>query len=362
MLYHFLYPLKSYFFGFNVFRYITFRSGAAAVTALLISFIVGPIIIRWLQRKQIGELIRDELPSRHLQKKGTPTMGGFIILIAILVPVLLFARLDNIFIQVMLLTTVWMGGIGFLDDYLKIVKKKSKGLIGRYKLAGQISFGVIIGLVVSFSPVFEGISTRTFLPFFKSYMIDFGWLYLLMVICVIAGTSNAVNLTDGLDGLVAGLVGIAAIAWAAISYITGRVDFSTYLNVVYLKGAGELTVYCAAMAGACLGFLWFNAHPAEVFMGDTGSMTLGGALGALAILTKKELLLLIIGGVFVAESLSVIIQVISYRYRGGKRVFKMAPLHHHFELLGWHESKIVVRFWIIGILLLLLSLTTFKVR
>ena len=362
MLYHLLYPLKAYFFGFNVFRYITFRSGAAAITALLISFIVGPMFIKWLQRKQIGELIRDDGPPNHLQKAGTPTMGGLIILIAILVPVLLFARLDDIFTQIMLFATVWMGGIGFLDDYLKVVKKKSKGLIGRYKLAGQISFGVIIGLIVMFSDVFEGVNTRTFLPFFKSYMIDFGWLYIPMVICVVAGTSNAVNLTDGLDGLAAGLVGIAAVAWAAISYITGRVDFSTYLNVVYLGGAGELTIYCAAMAGACLGFLWFNAHPAEIFMGDTGSMTLGGALGTLAILTKKELLLLIIGGVFVVESLSVIIQVLSYRYRGGKRVFKMAPLHHHFELLGWQESKIVVRFWIIGVLLLLLSLSTFKVR
>ncbi len=362
MFYHLLYPLKSFYFGFNLFKYITFRSALAAVTALLISFLVGPWIIRMLNRHQIGEEIREEGPEWHRKKKGTPTMGGIIILIAVLVPTLLFARLDTIFTQLIVLATLWMGGIGFLDDYLKVVKKKPKGLIGRYKLAGQFILGTVIGIIVLKSSVFAGVSTKTFLPFFKNYMLDFGWLYVPMVILVIAGTSNSVNLTDGLDGLAIGLVGIAIMAWAAISYISGRVDFSSYLNITYLPGAGELTVFCASAIGAALGFLWYNTNPAEVFMGDTGSLALGSALGTLAILTKKELLLIIIGGVFVVESLSVILQVLSFRYRGGKRIFKMAPIHHHYEMLGWPEQKVVVRFWIIGILLLLLSLTTFKVR
>jgi len=362
MLYYLLYPLKVYFFGFNVFRYITFRSACAAITSLLISFIIGPYIIRLLRRRQIQETIRDEVPERHRAKAGTPTMGGLIILVAILVPTLLWARLDNLFIQVMLLATIWMGGIGFLDDYLKVVKRWPRGLVARYKLAGQIGLGLMVGVIVLVAPPFKEVRTLTFLPFFKNYMLDFGVLYLLVAILVIAGTSNSVNLTDGLDGLAIGLVGIAALAWAAISYVTGRVDFSHYLNITYLRGAGELTVFCSAMVGASLGFLWFNAHPAEVFMGDTGALALGGALGTLAILTKKELLLIIIGGVFVVESLSVILQVISFRYFGGKRIFLMSPIHHHFELKGWSEPKIVVRFWIVGILLLLLSLSTFKVR
>ncbi len=362
MLYHLLYPLKTYYSAFNLFRYITFRSALAAVTALLISFWVGPMIIRILHRHQIGEEIRLEGPKSHQKKKGTPTMGGLIILISILVPTLLFERLDNIFTQLVVLATLWMGAIGFLDDYLKVVKKKRKGLIGRYKLAGQFILGTAIGLVVLKSSVFAGVSTKTFLPFFKNYMLDFGWLYIPIVIFVIAGTSNSVNLTDGLDGLAIGLVGIAVMAWAVISYVKGRVDFSSYLNITYLPGAGELTVFCAATVGAALGFLWYNTNPAEVFMGDTGSLALGSALGTLAILTKKELLLIIIGGVFVMESLSVILQVASFKYRGGRRIFKMAPIHHHYEMLGWPEQKVVVRFWIIGILLLLLSLTTFKVR
>ncbi len=362
MLYHLLYPLRDIFFGFNLFRYITFRSAAAAILALLISFWVGPKIIRYMRARQIGEEIDPDVPERHRSKAGTPTFGGLIILVSVLVPTLLFARLDVIFTQVMLFVTLFMGGIGFLDDYLKVVKKYPKGLIGRYKLAGQITAGLVLGLVVWLSPVYEGIHSQTFLPFFKDYVIDLGIFIIPVAVLVLTATSNAVNLTDGLDGLAVGLVGIAALAWAAISYVSGRVDFSAYLNIMYLRGAGELTVYCAAMLGACLGFLWFNAHPAEIFMGDVGSLSLGGALGALAILTKKEVLLLVIGGVFVAEALSVILQVASYRYRGGKRIFRMAPLHHHFELGGMPEEKIVVRFWIVGILLLLLSLSLFKVR
>ena len=362
MLYHFLYPLRSVFIGFNLLGYITVRSAAAAVTALLVTFLIGPRTIQWLKKHKIGEEIRPEVPETHKKKAGTPTMGGIIIICSVLIPVLLFAQLDNHYIQLMIVATLWMGCVGFLDDYLKVIKKYPKGLIGRYKLLGQILLGIFVGLVVTFSAEYEGIRWYSSVPFFKNLMITFGWFYIPMVIFVITGTSNAVNISDGLDGLAIGLVGIAALAWAGMSYVTGRVDFSQYLNVIYLKGAGELTVYCAALIGASLGFLWFNSYPASIFMGDTGALALGGAMGTLAVLLKKELLLLLVGGVFVAEIVSVIIQVTSYRWRGGKRIFKMAPLHHHFELMGWAEERVVVRFWIMGIILALLSLGTFKVR
>ncbi len=362
MFYHLLYPLKNFISGFNLFGYITFRAASAAILALLISFIIGPKIIRFLQRKQIGEKVRSDGPQSHLQKAGTPTMGGIIILFAIMLPTLLFARLDNIYVLLILLATIWMGLVGFLDDYLKVVKKMPKGLVGRYKLVGQISLGLIIGGILYFYPEFRDFRSLSTVPFFKHTEINFGVFYIPMVVLVITATSNAVNLTDGLDGLAIGLVGITAIAWAGISYISGRADFSSYLTIRYLPGAGELTIYSAAMIGAALGFLWYNSHPAQVFMGDTGALALGSAVGTLAILLKKEILLIIIGGVFVAEALSVILQVLYFKRSGGKRLFKMAPLHHHFELKGWHESKVVVRFWIIGILLVLLTLSTFKVR
>jgi phospho-N-acetylmuramoyl-pentapeptide-transferase len=362
MFYHLLYPLKNFISGLNLFGYITFRSASAAILALLICFIVGPVIIRFLGRKQIGEKIRKDGPGTHQKKAGTPTMGGFIILIAVLVPTLCFARLDNIYVWLIVLATIWMGLVGFLDDYLKVVKKMPKGLIGRYKMSGQITLGLIVGCVLYFHPAFREVRALSTVPFFKNYEINFGILYIPLVIFIITATSNSVNLTDGLDGLAIGLVGISAMAWAGISYISGRVDFSDYLNIIYLPGAAELTVFCAALIGACLGFLWYNSHPAQVFMGDTGALALGSAIGTLAILLKKELLLPIIGGVFVAETLSVILQVTYFKRSGGKRIFKMAPLHHHFELKGWHESKVVVRFWIIGILLVLLTLGTFKVR
>lgn len=362
MFYHLLYPLRDLVFGFNVFKYITFRSASAAIMALLISFIIGPIIIKILKKHQIGEEIRSDGPQTHLKKAGTPTMGGVIVLIAILIPTLLFARLDNVYVLLILLATVWMGLVGFLDDYLKVVRKKPKGLIGRYKMVGQIVLGLIIGSVLYFHPAMEEIRSFSTVPFFKNYMIDFGFLYIPIVIFIITATSNSVNLTDGLDGLAIGLVGITAIAWAGISYITGNALLSDYLNIIHLPGAGELTVYSAALIGASLGFLWYNGHPAQVFMGDTGSLALGGAIGTMAILLKKELFLIIIGGVFVAETLSVIMQVYYFKKTGGKRLFKMAPLHHHFELKGWHESQVVVRFWIVGILLVLLTLSTFKVR
>ncbi len=372
MLYHLLYPLHEYISWLNLFRYITFRSAGAAITALLISFIVGPRIIRHLKSKQIAEEIRADGPQTHLKKAGTPTMGGLIILCAVIIPTLLWARLDNLNTGIVLLATAWMGFVGFCDDYLKVVKKKKKGLVARYKLAGQILLGLIIGILLLSAPEalsvnFSKFLTWTTVPFFKNLLFPFGILYIPMIIIVIAGTSNGVNLTDGLDGLAIGIAAIAAAAFAALSYVTGHVQFSQYLNIIYLQGAGELTIYCAALIGASLGFLWFNCFPAQVFMGDTGSLAIGGGLGAIAVLIKKELLLIIIGGIFVAEALSVLLQIGYFKYTRrrfgtGRRILLMSPLHHHFELLGWPESKVVIRFWIIQILLVLISLTTFKIR
>ena len=361
MLYYLFYPLSDSISGFNIFQYISFRATLAAITALLISFFIGPRIIQKLQAMQVGEEIRQEGPESHKQKAGTPTMGGIIVLSAVIVPTILWAKVLNTFILVILLATLWMGVFGFLDDYLKVIKKLPKGLIGRYKIAGQVSLGLGVSVIVLNTQDFEGFATLSTVPFFKNYEIDFGILYIPLVVFIIVAASNSVNLTDGLDGLAIGLVAIAAIAFAAITYVTGRVDFSEYLDIRYMPGAGELTIFCAALIGASLGFLWFNANPAQVFMGDTGSLALGSALGTLAILVKKELLLAIIGGVFVAETLSVILQVWSFKRRG-KRIFLMAPLHHHFELKGWPEQQVVIRFWIVGILLALLTLVTFKIR
>ncbi len=367
MLYHLLYPLKSYVSGLNLFQYITFRATAAAILALLLSFLIGPWIIGLLQRHQIGEEIRAEGPQTHLQKKGTPTMGGVILLSAALVPTLLFARLDNPYILIILISVVWMGLIGFLDDYLKSIRKMKDGLVARYKLIGQIVLGIGVSIWIFNSPLFTDFRSVTSIPFFKDLELDFGFLYPVIIILIITGFSNAVNLTDGLDGLAAGLAAICFSVFAAVAYISGRVDFSDYLNIIYLPGAGELTIFSTAMAGACLGYLWFNSAPAQVFMGDTGSLATGAALGTLAVLLKKELLLLIIGGLFAAEAASVMLQVGYFQWTKrrtgeGKRIFRMAPLHHHFELKGWPETKVVIRFWIIGILLALFSLSTFKIR
>ena len=367
MFYHLLYPLHEIFFGFNVFKYISFRAVGAAITALFISFLIGPLIIRTLQSRQIGEVIRKSGPEAHQKKQGTPTMGGLIVLVAIILPTLLWAKLDDRYIMIILSATLWMGIIGFLDDYLKVIKKYPDGLIARYKLLGQLVSGLIVALSLYFYPESAQIRTVTSVPFIANGVIDLGMFYIPFIIFVILGTSNAVNLTDGLDGLATGLVAISTLVFGAIAYATGRFDFSNYLNILYLPGTGELFVFCLAMVGACIGFLWFNTHPAMVFMGDTGSLALGTALGALAALLKKEFLLVIIGGVFVIESLSVMIQVGYYKYTKrknaeGKKFFKMAPIHHHFELSGWHENQVVVRFWIIGILLALLSLTTFKIQ
>ncbi len=367
MLYNYFLSLKDSISIFNLFEYITFRSALSAITALIISFIIGPYVIKKLKKHQIGEEIRNNGPKSHLVKRGTPTMGGVIVIIAALLPTLLFSDLNNTLVLIVIVATIWMGIIGFIDDYMKVIIKIEKGMVAWYKMIGQITLGILISYWIVNSNDFIGFNTKTTVPFLKNIELDLGIIYPLFVIIVITATSNAVNLTDGLDGLAIGLLAICFSVFAAVSYITGRIDFSDYLNILYLPGAGELSVFSSAMVGACLGFLWFNTSPAEIFMGDTGSLSTGAALGTLAILMKKELLLFIIGGVFVFETISVIIQVSFYRYTKskygkGKRFFKMAPIHHHYELAGIKESKIVVRFWIVGILLALFSLATFKIR
>ncbi len=361
MLYRLLYPLREYFFAFNVFRYITFRAAYAMVTALLILFIFGPLMIRWLRRFQIGQRIRKEVPSNHSNKEGTPTMGGVLIIAAVVIPTLLWANLGNPYIQVVLVVTVWTGLIGFIDDYLNVVKKRDKGLVGRYKLLGQFLFGAALGVFLYLNPLVRENIHMTAVPFIKDLYINWNIVYIPMVMFVITGTSNAVNLTDGLDGLAAGVAAFCFFAFAALAYLSGHKGFADYLNILYMEGSGELTVYCLSVVGALLGFLWYNAHPAEIFMGDTGSLAIGGALGTIAVLLKMELLLIVVGGIFFAETVSVILQVVSFRLTG-KRIFRMAPLHHHFELKGWPEGKIVIRFWIIAALLALLSISTLKIR
>ena len=363
MFYHVFVPLIKYFSALNIFRYITFRAGYGMVTALVISFILGPIIIKSLKKWHIHEKIRDDGPKSHLSKEGTVSMGGLIILVGIIVPTILWARLDNSYVLLALFATIWMGLVGFLDDYLKIKMQIRKGLVAKYKLIGQILLGCIIGSYLFLKNGTDQYSMLTLLPFIKNYALNYSnwFIYVSMVTIVITATSNAVNLTDGLDGLAIGLVGIASGTYAIICYVLGRVTTAEYLGVFYISECSELTVFCLAMTGASLGFLWFNFHPAKIFMGDTGALALGGALGTVAILSKTEILLIIIGGVFVIEVLSVIIQVASYKLRG-KRVFKMAPIHHHYELKGWDEELVVVRFWVVGLLMSLIALTTFKIR
>ena len=364
----------------NIVQYISFRAIGAAITALFISFLIGPKIIRTLKNHQFGEKIRKTGPDSHLHKEGTPSMGGIIILLSIILPTILWAKLNNYFIIIIILAISWMGIIGFIDDYLKIKKNYSKGLIARYKLIGQIIIGVIISYIIIYNNLIDYniissqntlnsiTSTSISLPFIANGFLDVGiYLYIILVILIITGTSNAINLTDGLDGLATGLVAISTLVFAAIAYASGRIDYSNYLNIIYIPNSGELFIFCLSMIGACIGFLWYNAYPAKIFMGDIGSLALGTALGTLAVLLKKELLLIIIGGVFVIESLSVIIQVLyfkitKFKYGTGIRFFNMAPLHHHFELKGWSENHVVVRFWIIGIILALISLTTFKTQ
>ena len=361
MLYHLLYPLHTEYSFFNVFRYVTFRTASATLTALAISFLLGPWLIARLRQFQIGQHIRQEGPEAHRSKAGTPTMGGVLIIAAIVVPTLLWANLTNVFVWIALGTTVAFGLIGFSDDYLKIVRKQSKGLSARAKLLLQTGCACVIGFALFDMSRQGNYSTALLFPFFKEVRPDLSWLFVPFAILVIVGASNAVNLTDGLDGLAIGTVLIAAAAFTVLTYVTGHALFSAYLDLIQIPRIWELTIFGGAMVGASLGFLWFNCYPAQMFMGDVGSLALGSAIGTVALLIKQELLLVLVGGVFVIEALSVIIQVASFKLTG-KRVFRMAPLHHHFELAGWSEPKIIIRFWILGLMFALASLTTLKLR
>ena len=353
--------------GFEIFRFLTFRSAVAAITGLFMAMYLGPKIIKILSKKQIGEAKKDDGPKSHWSKAGTPTMGGIIVIFSVVVPVLLWADLNSTYIILILAGTVWLAAVGFLDDYLKVIKKFPNGLIARYKLLGQIIIGLVVGCVIYFSPEFAGYNTLTTVPFLKNVNLDLSYLYIPVVVFIIAATSNAVNLTDGLDGLAIGIIAIVMIALAILSYVSGNTIFANYLDIIHLPGSGELTVFVAALVGASLGFLWYNSYPAQVFMGDTGSLALGGAFGILAVLIKKELFIPILGGIFFMETISVIVQRVYFKYTKkkygeGKRVFKMAPIHHHFEIKGWPEPKIVVRFYIIAIVLAIVSLVSFKIR
>ncbi len=401
MLYYLFDYLDSEFdlIGAGVWKYISFRSGMAIIFSLLISIIFGKGLINRLQKLQIGEEVRDLGLEGQLQKKGTPTMGGLIIILAIIVPTLLLAKLDNIYIILLIISTLWMGSIGFIDDYIKVFKKNKKGLRGRSKIIGQVGLGLIVGLTLYFhedvvvrkfsepvttdteisEPQYEDIkSTITTIPFVKNNEADyksisiFGekytWIvYTLIVIFIVASVSNGANITDGLDGLAAGTSAIIVLTLAVLAYVSGRVDFSQYLNIMYLPNTGELVIFSVALAGACIGFIWFNTYPAQVFMGDTGSLTLGAIIAVLAIALRKELLIPILCGIFLVENLSVVLQVGYFKYTKkkygkGKRVFLMSPLHHHYQLKGYHEAKIVTRFWVIGILLAIMTLATLKLR
>ncbi len=368
MFFHFLPQFTEYHIVFNLFTFITFRAVGAGATALVLAFLLGPSTIRWLRRLRVGEVVRTEGPETHLKKAGTPTMGGTLIVLAGAISTLLWAELTNWYTALALLSLVWMGAIGFMDDYLQVVQGRSKGLVARYKMVGQLSFGLLLGLFLVLQPISPIPPNWTMVPFFDTWYAHF-WVpaYVVFVALVVSGSSNAVNLTDGLDGLAAGLSAIALGTIGVFAYLVGRVDTSAYLGLFYLPGSGELSVFAAALAGAAVGFLWFNAPPADVFMGDTGSLALGGALGVLAILLKAEFLLVIVGGVFVVEALSVLVQTSYFkwtkrRYGTGRRVFRMAPIHHHFEKLGWAETKVVIRFWIAGILCAMVAFSTLKIR
>lgn len=359
MLYHLLYPLHGSLNILNVFRYITFRSIGAAVTAFLIVVILGPMFIRTMRRLQIGQVIRDDGPATHLAKQGVPTMGGLLIIAAIALGTLLWARLDILLVWLGVFIIVFYGGIGFIDDFRKIKKNNSKGLSAKGKLILQIVGASVVGIAIFLHPGFDG---HLSFPFFKNFRPDLGWFYVVFAILVIVGSSNAVNLTDGLDGLAAGPTVVTAAVYLVFSYLAGHVVLADYLQLPYVAGSGELAIFCGTIVGACLGFLWFNAYPAQMFMGDVGALALGGALGAIAIIIKQEFLLAIVGGIFVMEALSVIMQVGYFKLTNGKRIFLMAPFHHHFEKKGWHEPKVVVRFWIVSIILGLFAIATLKLR
>ncbi len=358
MLFNLLYPLTSELTFLNVFRYITFRSAGALCTALILSIIVGPYFIRFLQRLKFGQSIHEDVKA-HQAKSGTPTMGGILIIFSVVVSVLLWSNLQNPYIWLILLVFVGFGLVGFFDDYLKITKKNNKGISARTKFTGQVLIASIAMLYLYNMPAF---STELIFPFFKNFKPDLGFFYIPFAILVMVGTSNAVNLTDGLDGLAIGSSIVAGTVLALFIYISGNAFIAQYLQVNFVTGLGEVTIFCTALVGASLGFLWFNAYPAQVFMGDVGSLSIGGAFGFLAVLCKQELILVIIGGLFVLETLSVILQIGYFRWTGGKRIFRMAPLHHHYELKGVPESKIIIRFWIISILFGLIALSSLKLR
>ncbi|WP_035347879.1 phospho-N-acetylmuramoyl-pentapeptide-transferase [Edaphobacter aggregans] len=378
MLYWLLYQkLFPYFRLFRIFRYLTFRTVFASLTALLIGLLIGPYVIERLREFQIGQYIREEGPQSHQKKSGTPTMGGVLICISILVPTLLWSDLSNPFVWLVMLSTLAFGAIGFADDYIKVVHRRNLGLTARAKLGLQMLASAGVAVTLLHMEVHGGYSTKLMFPFFKRFRPDLVWEWLgqiphlhwlaflpfvVFVMLVIAGASNAVNLTDGLDGLAIGCTIVAAGALTVLTYVSGHVVFSDYLELQRMPMVSELTIFCGAMVGASIGFLWYNAHPAEIFMGDVGSLALGGAIGTVAVVIKQELLLPFIGGVFILEALSVMLQVGSYKLRNGKRIFKMAPLHHHFELLGWSESKVIARFWILALIFALLALTTLKLR
>jgi phospho-N-acetylmuramoyl-pentapeptide-transferase len=366
VLYWLLVPLRKDISIFNIFRYITVRTALAGITALFLSFLFGPALIRLLKKKQIGQEIRAEGPQSHFSKKGTPSMGGILIIGTTLLTTLLWGNLGDVYVWLGMGTMASFGLVGFLDDYLKFKKKQSLGLIARNKFAMQIvlaaAFALIVTLIGFSKGPDQGFDLKLYLPFLKNWVPFLGWLYLPWIMFILVSSSNAVNLADGLDGLAIGLTLISASALTALTYISGHRVFSEYLGIARVSQAAELTVFVGALTGACLGFLWFNAHPAQIFMGDVGALSLGATLGAIAILIKQELLLFALAGVFILEALSVVLQVGYFKLSGGKRIFKMAPLHHHFELLGWPENKVVVRFWILGIIFALFTLSTLKLR
>ncbi len=359
MFYHFLYPLHEHFTLFNIFRYITFRTIYGGLTAFAVCFILGPFVIRKLQLMHFGQIIQTDGPKSHLSKQGTPTMGGVLILFAFFLSALLWGNLSNHYVGILLLVTLLFGAIGFVDDYMSLLKKRNMGFTARAKFLCQILAGLIVSYLIYRSPDFNAVLT---FPFFKNFTLNLGWLYIPFACLVIVGTSNAVNLTDGLDGLAIGPYIVASVTYMLFAYVAGHTQFAQYLHVRHIQAAGEVCVICGILAGAGMGFLWFNAHPAQIFMGDTGSIPLGAILGTIAVATKQEVMLVLVGGLFVMEAVSVILQVSYFKLTHGKRIFRMAPLHHHFELKGWPESKVIVRFWIISVTLAALALSTLKIR
>ncbi|MCX6560393.1 MAG: phospho-N-acetylmuramoyl-pentapeptide-transferase [Candidatus Aminicenantes bacterium] len=362
MFYGLLAPLRGVVSAFNLFRYITVRTALAGVTALLISLLAGPWLIKLLRRRQIGQEIRADGPQSHLAKKGTPSMGGLLIIASTVIPTLLWGNLSNTYVWLAMGTMITFGAIGWLDDYLKVSRKRSLGLIARYKLVLQFGLAIAFGGVIMLLGRAGAFDLHVSLPILKQWLPYLGWLYWPWIVFILVSSSNAVNLADGLDGLAIGLTLISATALTALTYIAGHAGFVKYLYIARVPMAAELTVFGGALTGACLGFLWFNSHPAQIFMGDVGALSIGATLAAISILIKQEFLLFTVAGVFVIELLSVVIQVSYFRLSGGKRVFRMAPLHHHFELLGWPEEKVVIRFWILGIIFALFSLTSLKLR